>query len=803
MKRYFNPLLFSVIALIGMGCVGTRHLKEGEYLLYNQKIEHQLNNHSDQLKRQLVQKPNRRILKLPITPYTYLYYQGQKSYDQTELGAKLEALDAKYEAKLKAATSTQKVNRLNRKKNKKVSAVEKSLNEGNLLMRWGEPLTVFDSIMADRSRRSLEIYMKSNGWFNAFADYEVKYDEKLAKVNYVLAPGPRYRIDSISYNIPDTAIHTLVLNASSNSKIKVKNPYRQDDLSAERTRIDDLLQNNGYFDFSRQYIMYKVDTTMGDRMVHIQLNILNPNQKDRHKSFAIDSVIFTVESSPSNRKDVFEPFEYKNVTYNFSDRYYSKKVLGRRIDLNPGKPYSKQRTLNTQRELAGMDMYKFVNINYDTTANRFQANIFVSPLNRYQWTIEAGLTVTQALPGPFASISLKQRNVFNTFGILEVGGNIGVEGVAAASNPNDILASLEAGANVSLTFPRFFLPFSDETKQKLGFYNPKSIVRIGLNITDRPEYNRSNLSASNSYTWQPKENLLFDFQFLEVALVRTNYLDSAYFERLRELEQNGNNLINSFKPSFISNQRFTRSVNKNNYGRGYSNSSYFSIAAEPGGTFTNLWMRDFFASDSLEIYAYVKLDTDYRKIFKATQNKAWAFRIRSGIAIPYGENGLLPYEKYFFSGGSISNRAWRPRRLGPGSFDHIEEDGQVSYQFEQQGEIIIESSIEFRQKILGFLHWAAFVDAGNIWMIKEDKARPGAQFKFNSFYREIAVGAGLGLRLDFSFFIMRFDAAAKIVDPARPLGKRFILSNGFNDAPFNNPSRTEPIVYTLSIGYPF
>ena len=223
---------------------------------------------------------------------------------------------------------------------------------------------------------------------------------------------------------------------------------------------------------------------------------------------------------------------------------------------------------------------------------------------------------------------------------------------------------------------------------------------------------------------------------------------------------------------------------------------------EPGGTFTNLWMRDLFKRDSLEIYAYVKLDTDYRKIFGSTKNKSWAFRVRSGVAIPYGENGLLPYEKYFFSGGSISNRAWKPRRLGPGSYDHIEE-GQVSYKFEQQGEIIIESSIEFRQRLIGFLHWAAFIDAGNIWTIKEDNARKGAQFKLNEFYKEIAVGAGLGLRFDFSFFVMRFDVAAKIIDPARPLGSRFFLSSGFNNEPFHDPKLTEPVVYTLSIGYPF
>ena len=802
MTKFLKPLFFLSMVYVAIGCVGTKHLKEGEYLLYNQKIKTSQKSIKENLNKQLVQNHNSRVWFLPIAPYTYVYYLGLKGYDTTKYELKKVEITTKFEAKIANTEKDSKANRYRRKLNKKVGKENKKIDEGNLLMRWGEPIVVFDSAEVDKSRQNLEVYMKSNGWFMAEAGYKVNYENRTTTVTYSIKAGPRYTIDTVIYDIADSAVRDIVLDSRKKGLIKAGTPYSQDNLSKERERIDELLKNNGYFDFSRQYILFRIDSTAGDQQVIVQLRILKPVNLSHHKSFTIDSVNFAVDSKIVARRKKREPFAYKGVTYKFSNRSYSEKVLARRIHIKPGEPYSRQNTLNTQRELVGMDMFKFVNINYDSTASHFMANIFVSPLKRYQWTAEAGLTVTQALPGPFASISLKQRNVFNTLGILEISGNIGVEGVAAASNPDDVLASLEAGANISLTFPKFFLPISDETKRKLGFYNPKSTIRGGIYFTDRPEYTRSNLSIANSYTWQPKLNLLYDFRFLEVALVRTNHLDSAYFERLKDLEDNGNNLINSFKPSFISNQRFTRSVNKNNYGRGFNNSSYFSLMVEPGGTFTNLWAREFFAKDSLEIYAYVKLDTDYRKIFASSRNKSWAFRVRSGVAIPYGENGLLPYEKYFFSGGSISNRAWKPRRLGPGAYDHIEE-GQVSYKFEQQGEIILESSLEFRQRLIGFLHWAAFIDAGNIWTIKEDNARPGAQFKLNQFYQQIAVGAGLGLRFDFSFFVMRFDVAAKIIDPARPLGSRFILSSGFNDFPFDDPKLTEPVIYTLSIGYPF
>lgn len=803
MKLSFKPFSVIAIAIFGISCVGTRHLKEGEYLLYNQNIKTEQAQIRDQLNNQLDQNENKKLLGLPITPYTFVYYSGESSYDPDRLEAKKTALTNKYEAKIDAANSARKIEKYRRTMNRKVSKIDEQLNDGNLLMRWGEPLSIFDSLRTDRSRRNLEVYMRSNGWFQSTANFNVSFAGKRVSVTYEIDNGPRYVIDTLGYNIADSAILKIITENVENNIVNAGDPYQQDKLADERNRITALLKNNGYFDFTRQYITYQVDTTVGDHKVAIRLSVLNPQAAAQHKSFTLDSVTFTVEERMLKGERRLEPFEYKNVTYSFARRYYSEKVLTRRIHLRPGDVYSKQNTLNTQRELAGMDMYKFVNINYDTLGGQFLGNIFVSPLDKYQWSVEAGLTITRALPGPFASISLKQRNVFKTFGIFEISANVGVEGVAAASNPDAVLASLEAGGFASLTFPRFFLPLTDERKQRLGFYNPKSIIKAGVTFIDRPEYIRSNLSASNSYTWQPEDNELMDFQFLEVALVRTNAIDSAYLQRLRELEESGNNLINSFRPSFISNQRFTSSINKNNYGRGNNNASYFSIMVEPGGTFTNIWARDLFARDSVEIYAYVKLDTDYRQVFGAARNKSWAFRVRSGVAYPYGENQLLPYEKYFFTGGSISNRAWKPRRLGPGSFDHIEEDGQVSYQFEQQGEIILESSLEFRHRLVGFLHWAAFIDAGNIWTIRDDPSRPGAKFEVNRFYKEIAVGAGLGLRLDFSFFILRFDASAKIVDPARPEGKRFILSSGFTDPPFDDPTRTEPLIYTLSIGYPF
>jgi hypothetical protein len=791
------------ITIIG-GCAGTQHLKEGEYLLYKQHIVAAKQIDSDGLKQQLAQHPNRRLLFLPISLYTSLYYQGLKNYDTAKYSAKKDRINARYDLKTKPADiKPGKLKRLNSRRNKKIAKVDKTIKEGNQFMRWGEPVAVLDSGTLRQTVVNMENYLQSKGWFNGRAFFNTRLSNRQAHITFNLQENQRYFFDTLFYQVPDTSMFSLIKQNDKKSLISAGNPYDSDILGKERDRLDALFKNNGYFNFSKQYITYQVDTAHGDHQVAVRMLILLPEKKSRHPVFTVDSVIFTTDATSQDIDAVRQHTVYNNITYQYFKRKYSEKVLNRRVSIKPGELYSKSNTLHTQQELARMDNFKFVNVNYDTTGGKFVANIFVSPLERYQWSNEAGLSVTQGYPGPFLSMSLKRRNIFSRLGTFEIDARLGVEGVAAASNPDDILASTEAGGNVGVTFPQFFLPLSDENKKRLGFFNPKTNVKAGVTYTTRPEYTRFEVRGTNSYSWTTKKNNKFVFKLLDVGLIRTPKMDSLYLAKLQELEANGNNLINSFKPSVVSSMNLTSVTLTNNYGTSLQRSSYFSYSIEPGGTLTNLWGQSYFGKRELEIYAYFKLNIDYRKMLPAGKNKGWAYKLSAGIAIPYGPNKLLPYEKYFFAGGSISNRAWKTRRLGPGSYNHLDENGLVTYQFEQTGEIILETSLEFRQRLFRLVQGAFFIDAGNIWTINEDPARRGAKFDINSFYQEIAIGSGLGLRLDFSFLLVRLDVGLKVYDPARPLGKRFILSQGFNDEPYHDPLLTEPVIWTLAIGYPF
>ncbi|MBS0000675.1 MAG: BamA/TamA family outer membrane protein, partial [Cyclobacteriaceae bacterium] len=497
---------------------------------------------------------------------------------------------------------------------------------------------------------------------------------------------------------------------------------------------------------------------------------------------------------------------YNGVTYKYIDDDYSKKILDRRVFVYPEQKYSRRNTLETQRQLVNLDNFKFVNLNYDTTGGKFIANIFTSPLKKYQMTNEVGVNVTQGFPGPFYNLTLKIRNIFHGLEILEISGRIGYEGVASVTDASKIYSSTEAGASMNLIFPQFILPLSSTMKSNLGKYNPKTNLVSGFAFTNRPEYKRSNFNSYINYGWQKGQEKLFSVTAADFSLIKSTIKDSTFQAELDRIRDRGNNFWRTFEPSFVLSSSFSFTRNFNRY------TSYQSRAAaflksyiEMGGSVLNFFDINFNDTTGLELYKYIKISGDYRRYVSISPRSQIAFRVHIGAAKSYAPNDILPYEKYFFSGGSNSIRAWRPRRLGPGSYfpaDTVMGEGNVvvrySDDFEQPGELIFESSIELRTKVVGFFHTALFVDAGNIWVFSNDDQRPGSAFSFNDFYKEIAIGAGIGARFDFTFLLLRLDAGVKIYNPGLPPGQRF-----YSQVNKEKITGVDPIILNLAIGYPF
>lgn len=790
----FSTILFS-------GCLGTRYLKSNEDILYKQKIIVNKKIDKDPLEELYTQIPNRQLPIIPFSPYVSFYQTGIKKYDKEALTKEKEGLKTQYDSLISKASKTKKKNKLLQKRNRKTQRIDKALKEGNVLMRWGEPLAIYDSNLTNNTIQKFKLYLHSKGYFDATISHSTKNTIKYVKSIYEIQEGKPYLIDTVFEKISDLKISRVLDKKVSD--LKKTDNYSQSTLTTERDGINEFLKNNGYYNFSREYVSFDVDTAYSDHRVAIRTVIKNPISSEFHHQFSIDSVNFIINEATYNPNDSL-PFRqnYKETQYTTHAPFYKSKVLNRRVFLHKGDLYSKKNTFDTQRQLANLDIFKFININYDSTGGQFIANIFAQPLPRYQWTNEFGINVSQGFPGPFYNTTFKKRNIFRGLENFELAGRIGVEGVAAASEVDDVFTSIEAGVNASLIFPKFLVPIREPKREQLGSLNPKTKLSLGYSLTNRPEYNRKNTNFTTTYSWGKALNTLYNFSFADVSIIDSK-IDSVFNNRLIELQKNGSNLINAFRPSFVNSMSFFVIKNFNNYGLAKHNSSYLQLFVESGGTTQNWLPKILLEDEKLETYEFLKFNIDFRKVSPISKSAGVAFRFNTGIAVPYGDNKILPYEKYFFAGGSNGIRGWRPRRLGPGSYTPLDANGNVSYQFEQTGEILIQASMEFRRNLFGFVDWAYFIDAGNIWTINEDQSRPGAQFKGDSFFKEVAVASGLGLRFDFVFLIIRLDAGLKVYDPARPEGKRFILTDGFNDAPFNIKSNTEPIIFNIGIGYPF
>ncbi|CAN5201519.1 BamA/TamA family outer membrane protein [soil metagenome] len=811
MKLNFRIIIFIYFSFFLSGCLGTRYLKDEERLLYRQKIEGNKRIKNEELENFYRQKPNRRIPLIPFSPYIYVYHFGLKHYDKVEITEEKEKIKEKYDHLIAENQGEgKKLEKLNRRKNRKIARKDKVLEEGNIWMRWGEAVTVFDSTFSEKTADLMRLYLNSKGFFNAQTDYQTKLSGKQVTVTYQINEGQPHTIDTIFYDIADTIVLKLINTAGGSLLEKGKN-YDADKFSAERDRIDNLLKNNGYYDFSKQYIEFNIDTTLADRGAAVELVIHEPLKRSYHKIFKIDSVIFTTDANVMQVRVPRSREQYNRVTYQYFTNKYSKRILDRRLFIYPGDHYNKENTFETQRQLANLDMFKFINVYYDTTGNKTIAHITTSPLKKFQTSNEIGLTVSQnGFPGPFYNTTFKNRNIFGGMEILEISGRAGIEGVAAASDARTIYRSQEYGLNTSIIFPQFLFPMGERSRTALGRMNPRTRLLLGYTFVNRPDYQRENLKSSITYTWQHQQKVLYNFTLADVNLIDSRNISPEFGARLIEFAENGNPLIRAFEPSFVSSTIFTTTFNFNRYGSyQINNASFLKVYLESGGTTLNFFGKEILDTLNLQSFQFLKFNIDWRRYLPRPSGNTFAYRINVGVARPYGYNRALPYEKYFFAGGSNSLRAWRPRRLGPGSFtplppeadDLTPFEGPYDYRFEQPGDILLETSVEWRRNIIGFINGAVFVDAGNIWTFNREETRPGGKFELTDFYKEIAVGTGFGLRLDFSFLLVRLDVGTKVYDPARPEGSRLVLGKFGFTGPYT--LNREPLIYNIGIGYPF
>lgn len=789
-------------------CSLTKNLSEEEYVLENNRLEGVEKADNLEIESLFLQEPN---TKIPLTNSSLgvsIYRFGRLFYDSAKVNDKLEAKQAELEeirARLNEAEGNRKLLKKRDKVQTKIQDLEKMLEYGNFLMRTGNPVTILDSAETKKTVTEIDNYLYNKGFLDSKVAFEVETKKKKATVTYILDEKAPYILDSIYTNSENEGLLSLINESKKESFIVKGDSYDQTNFTKERERLEDLFKNNGYFMFTKSFIDYNLYYDTASKQINVEQRILKPSFTEKHEIYRIDSITFKI--SPPSDEFIDQKVErnYRDIDFTFYKNRFSAKLLSSRILFNEDQKYKRIDIVETQKQLSNLDLFRYINISFDTVGTSLTAKILTQPNQKYQLTNQLGLSITEQLPGPFFSMVLRNRNFFRAGEILEFNTRVGYEGVASATDQG-VYQSKEFGASASVIFPRFLIPFYGKGLQKFGQYNPNTRTQLGYNYTNRPEYTRSGLNALLAYTWVTRGNRQqFTINAADINYIRTPSISDDFAQVLLDLENQGNNLIWSFLPSLISSVSAQSIINFNNYGNYNSNNkaSLLKLFVESGGTtlnFVNTPSNN--ETTDFARFQWLKLQADYRRYHPLNLKSTLAYRANFGIANPYGvSSGILPYEKYFFAGGGTSIRAWQARRLGPGSYTPpIGDNGRYDYAFEQPAEMIIETMLEYRRNLVGYFDMAVFVDAGNAWVIGVDNSRPGADFRFDRFYKEIAIGTGVGLRMDFNFLVVRLDLAIKAVDPSMPEGERWVLDNISFSQLLGLKGQT---VLNFGIGYPF
>jgi len=510
---------------------------------------------------------------------------------------------------------------------------------------------------------------------------------------------------------------------------------------------------------------------------------------------------------------------------------YNPRILARQIRLRPGQLYDLDRTQRTTRLLGALDMFRFNNVSFSkieqATPPRpdsalvapladyyLDALVTASPSPRFAETTEFGGTYVAERVGPFANLRLKWRNPFHGAEVLELSGRLGFEGqynrlgVADGSNtPLNSVYTVQYGVTAALLIPKFLVPFG--LGNFLRAYQPRTRISLSQTYTSTPFYTRTNAEFTFDYIWQTSPYHQYIFTPIDAALVKTPRIEGEYRDSLEAYRKRGSPLYQSFRSIYEPSFNFTSIYNSNDLNQ-TRNAQYLRLFVEVGGLTRNLyrtktWFRgDREPENQLEAYDFAKLAVDYRRYYRLSPQTYLAWRLNGGVAhaltpTPTVDNPAvsaytIPYDKYFFVGGSNSVRAWQPRRLGTGSYATKFANGARDYITEQPGELLLEGSVEYRFPVYSFIKGALFTDFGNIWTLQPDPARPGAEFKFDTFAKQFAVGSGIGIRFDFTFLILRFDIATKVYDPTNP--EPWTIKNAL----IHTRNQT---ALNIGIGYPF
>ncbi|MBR6195144.1 MAG: BamA/TamA family outer membrane protein [Prevotella sp.] len=651
-----------------------------------------------------------------------------------------------------------------------------------LLKNMGEPPVLFDSLLARQTVGDLQQMLYNQGYLESKVELWTKAKGKKLSTTYKLYPGEAYTVGNLQYQIADPFINReLGLDDPANWGLKPGSQFSVDDLDRERKRITKLLTDRGYYRFHKEFISYEADTlgSGGSRKVNLRL-MLNPNRTEEgeellHTRYKVRNVSFE-----SGAKDD-------------SVIHLRRKVLAESTYIKEGGYYSGSDLQNTYNHFGRLGAVKYTNIQFrevpDTTLLDCRIRLQTNKPSTLSFQPEG--TNTAGDLGAAATLTYQNRNLFHGSENLSIelrGAYEAIKGLEGYSNQDFIEYSVET----KLKFPRFIMPFiKADTRRRI---NATSEVSLLYDLQDRPEFHRRLWSAAWRYRWaQPSGRFQYQLDLLDVNYVLMPWI-SETFKRLYLDDVSSRNAIlrYNYQDLFITKTGFGLSYNdgttavKSNI---ETAGNLFNLASELTGAAKNSLGQ--YKVFNIAYAQYVKGDVDFTRILKFDYINQLVFHVGLGIAWPYGNSTLLPFEKRYFSGGANSLRGWAVRGIGPGRYKGT--DGRIDF-INQTGDMKLDLNVEYRTHLFWKLDGALFVDGGNIWTLREYPDQPGGQFTFGNFLEQLAADYGLGFRFNFDYFIVRFDLGMKAVNPAYDADEHY---------PLIHPRLSRDFAFHFAVGLPF
>lgn len=703
------------------------------------------------------------------------------------------------------------------------SALPKEGKKDNKFKQWvrknlGEEPVLLDSSSVEYSRKQIQQYLYNNGYFVSDVKSDISCRKKKARVSYSITADAPYLLNELKYAVEDTAIRRLMEADRENSLLKRGMVYQTDRLSEERNRIAAMLNDEGYYQFKPANILYRVDSNLNSHRFNLTLIVKSNTVTDsanrttvlpfrkyyiRNIQISYDLMdskdYLTSTHTEKNRNGQL----YDYIIRHTDDIYYKPKALTYPLDFHPGDRYSTSAAKHSYNRYNDMQDFRLIRVSFIETEGSRQhpldtgwlnCHIQLSQWENYKLNMELlGKDIGEDY-GVGVNLNFKRRNAFH-------GGEIQYDNILFSTEfqrnrqdenedaPMWNYRNFELGGEIGIHFPKMLFPYSNEIIPKR--YRAQTRIALGAYFQQRDHYSRFITNTGMEYEWKPSTRVSHTLKLIDMNIVKI-YKDSTfernlatYNQRIREKYTDhvlfGTNyklIYNSMKSAKRQNYYLLR-LNLNAYG----NTLYgiFSLTGAPKNS------RDQYTIAGIPFTSFVSGEMDFTYNFMLWSRSSFVVHSDLGIGSPTLNASTLPFERSFYLGGSNSMRAWNLRSLGPGSYH-----GNLS-NFESSGDIKMEFNAELRTPLYKNFFTACFIDAGNIWNLQQHPEIPNGDFAWDRFYREIALGAGVGLRWDISFLVFRVDVSTAIYKPYETEDRRWIdRSVSWSDLRF-----------CFGLGYPF